>query len=816
MALITDIRYAIRLLARSPLFTLTSALSLSVGIAATSAIFSLADALLLRPRIGVVEPGSVVDIGRTVRGSGFDNFGYPLFTVLRDRNTTLQTMAASRWDPNVMSLGTEDGSERMFVTLVSGNYFDVLGTRPAAGRFFLAEEDRTAGTHPVVVLSYGYWQRRFDGDRTLVGRAIRLNGLSFTVVGVTQPGFTGAGIFDSDAWAPMAMEQHVRASDTSLLTHEGAVWHTAIGRLQPGVTVSQASHELDAIAKAYLRDRGDDRADRWGIAALSSERVPGPGRTPVRAFIAMLGTLTILVLLIACSNVASMLLARALQRRREVATRLAVGASRRRIISQLLVEGLTLATLAAAVSVPVTVAIVELLAAFQPQLPLPLLLDLRVDPRVMGFALGLSALATVGFALLPALQSTRFELAPALHGANATVDRRRAWLRHALVGGQVAMTLLLLVASGLFLRSLQQAASVDKGFAARHVDTVQIDVSLAGYRGDEGVRVADELADRFRAVPGVVSVGYSRMVPLMSGRFGLGNLRVNGYQGPDGRDRVDANWDIVSPDYFRTLSIPIVRGRSFTDGDRRGAPDVAIVNERFAEHAWPGRDPIGQQVFQGAQGSERALQIVGVARNAKYAFLTEDTPNFIYVPEAQQFATEVNFHVLRAGGESQIAVLRDVVRTYNRQLPIVDAQPLEQLTTIALLPQRIAAWIAGGVGAVGLLLAAIGLYGLTAFSVAQRTREIAVRMALGATRESVVSLVLRQSARLALIGGAIGLALAIGVSLLLRRLLIGIQPIDAVTFAIATAVLTGVLLIAAWTPARRAAAMDPMRALRSE
>jgi predicted permease len=707
----------------------------------------------------------------------------------------------------------------VFGDLVSGNYFEVLGTQPAAGRFFLPEEDRTPGTHPVIVLSHQFWSERFHSDPNVLGTTLRLNGLPYTIVGVTEPAFTGHTLVTADFWVPFAMEAQVAGNpERSLLTNERAVWHTAVGRLKPGVSIAQAGQELDAIAKNYLRERGDDRADRWGIAVAKSERIPVPGRAPVVGFLAVLGTLTTLVLVIACSNVAGMMLARALQRRREVATRLAVGASRGRIIGQLLVEGLVLALIAAAVSIPATNALVGLLQSFQPSLPIPIALELRVDPRTMLFAVAVSMLTAVLFALLPALQATRFDVAPALHGATATMDRRRAWLRHGLVAAQVAMALLLLVATGLFLRSLQEAAAVDEGFTVDNVDTVQIDTQIAGYKQPEGLRAIGELIERFGRIDGVSAVGASRMVPLLGGGLGLGGLRAPGYQGREGRDSIeDVDWDVISPGYFNALQLPIVRGRPFAEGDREGAAFVAIINETFAERVFPGRDPIGEQLLQRVSDKEeRPLRIVGVAKNAKYRSLSESPRMFIYVPLAQQYMSEVTFYIRHTSPESRIAAARGVMQAFNPSLPVVFAQTFEQATAVGLLPQRLAAWVAGSVGAVGLLLAALGLYGLTAFAVAQRTREIAVRMALGATRDAVLKLVLRQSARLAMIGAAVGLLLAVGVSLALQSLLIGIQPIDPIAFLTATLVLGGVLLAASWAPARRAANLDPMRALRAE
>jgi len=720
-----DLRYALRLLGRSPIFTLTSVLSLALGIAASAAIFSLADAFLLRPRVGVGDPSSLMDIGRADRdGQGFDNFGYPLFDAMRARNTHFSALSAIQFGPTVMSLGDAQSSERVFAALVSGNYFEVVGTRPAAGRFFLPDEDRTPDTHPVVVLNHEFWVRRFSANRDLLGQTLRLNNRPYTVIGVAEPGFTGTTIAGADFWVPMAMQMHVNSSDRSMLTEHRAVWMTAIGRLKPGAAPRQAREELQSIMHAYFTERGDDRVTRWGVNVAPSARVPPPAKLPVMGFIALLGVLTGLVLLIACSNVAGILIARAIERRREIATRLALGATRRRILRQLLIEGLMLALAAGVASLPLTYGVVRLLASYQPSLPVPIPIELRVDPRVMAFALVLSAVTAILFALVPGIRASRVALAPALHGAHATGDRKRSWLRQGLVAGQVAMSLLLLVAAGLFLRSLQRAGSIDPGFNVRGIDTLQIDTRIAGHRTDaEGIRVVESLIDRFRAVPGVNAVAASRMVPLQGGGMGLGTLRVPGrVAGPRGTDEVDSDWDVVSPDYFSTLQMSLVRGRPFTTQDRTGAPLVAIVNERFAADAWPGQDPLGKQLVHEADG-KRNLTIVGVARTTKYRAINEAPRNFIYVPLAQQFLSEVTFYVRHDGANSRINDLRQALIAVDPMLPVIHTQTMETATTLALLPQRIAAWVAGTVGVLGLLLAAFGLYGLTAFSVVQRTRK---------------------------------------------------------------------------------------------
>jgi predicted permease len=814
-----DLRYALRLLARSPIFTLTSVLSLAVGIAASAAIFSLADAFLLRQRVGVASPETLVDIGRAQsNGEGFDNFGYPLFVAMRDHNTLFTALSAIQFGPQVMSLGDGRSSERVFAAIVSGNYFEVVGTRSAAGRFFVADEDRTPDTHPVVVLSHEFWIRRFGGRSDVVGQPIRLNNRPYTVVGVAERGFTGTTIAGADFWVPMAMEQHVRASDRSALTQHGSVWMTAIGRLKPGATARQARDELQAIMRTYFTELGDDRVSRWGINVAYSARVPPPAMMPAIGFIGLLGVLTGLVLLIACSNVAGILLARAIERRREIATRLALGATRARILSQLLVEGLVLALGAGLASIPIAILLVRGLMSYQPSLPVPIPIELRIDVRVMAFAMALAAVSALLFALLPGLRASRVQLAPALHGAHSTTDRKRTWLRHGLVVAQLTMSLVLLVTAGLFLRSLQRAASIDAGFNVRAVDTIQIDTRIAGYQtDDQGLQAANGLMERFRSMPGVTAVAASRMVPLQGGGMGLGNVHVPGRVNPDGSDTINSDCDVISPDYFTALQLRLVAGRAFTAQDQRTSPGVIIVNERFAADAWPGQDPIGKQIkLADSSPAARTFQVVGVARDSKYRAINEAPRNFFYFPLAQQFLSELTFYVRHEGGESRIGDLRRAVTAFDPMLPVVHSATLEAATALSLIPQLIAAWVAGSVGSIGLLLAAFGLYGLMAFSVAQRAREIAIRMALGSSQENVLWLVMRQAGRLTLLGVTVGGAIAIGASLLLQSLLIGLTPVDPVAFGAALAILSGVTMAASIVPARRAARMDPMRALRAE
>ena len=455
---LNTVRHAVRTLAGSPLFTITSIASLALGIAASSTIFSLADALFLRPRPGLVDESRLVDVGRTTDGQGFDNFGYQALLVLREARL-LDGIAGYRFDPTAVSLDNgRGGSERAYAAVVTANYFDVLGTRPAAGRFFRTDEDQAPDAVPVVVLEHAFWTRRFGASPDIVGQTIRVNGRPYGVVGVAEPGFHGSTVTGTDMWMPFAMAPHVtgRAGD-ELLTAHGPVWHLAVARLKPGVSMTQARDELNALL-APLKSAHPDAYGRWAMEVLPSARIPGEFRTPVLTFVAILFVLTGMVLAIACTNVAGMLLARAMGRRREMATRLAVGASRTQLVVQLLSETLVLFVVAAAASLLLTWWMVRLLLSFMPSLPLPMHVDLEVNARMFVFATGTALLTALVFGLAPALRATRVDLAQSLHGQHSTSDRRRFQLRHLLVGAQVALSLVLLVTTGLFVRALQSAA----------------------------------------------------------------------------------------------------------------------------------------------------------------------------------------------------------------------------------------------------------------------------------------------------------------------------------------------------------------------
>jgi predicted permease len=818
MPQVSDLRHALRLLAKSPAFAVTAVVSLALGVGASAAIFSVTDALVVAPIMGIRNPAEVVDIGRSNEGRGFDNMAYPVFRYLREHSQTVAAMAAVEFGGGPMSLGENGSSERVLSDLVSGNYFDVLGTRPALGRFFRADEDQVPGERPVVVLSYDFWMRRFNGDPRVLERTLRLNNREFAVVGVAEPGFQGTTFVGTDLWVPMAMLAAARGlASAARLDEPRSVWHVAVGRLVPGITRAQALAELNTLAAAYKAQ--EPRANpRHAIAVSATSRIPPPVRLPFLGFIGFLFVLTGSLLAIACSNVAGMLLARATVRRREMATRLAVGASRGQLLAQLLTETLVLFLAAALVALPLTMAILTVLERSLPALPVIINLDLAVNWRVVAFAVGLALVTAAVFGLAPARHALGGELAALLHGANATADRKRFRLRNGLVVAQVALSLTLVVVAFLFLRTLRAASTLDPGFETANTLVASIDVSLGGYRGQPAAALAERYRDRLRAIDGVVSAASARMIPLQGSGFGLGPIRVPGVTGPASDGTWDADWDVVSPEYFQTIRMPLVEGRAFEPSDRDGAPPVAVVNQSFATRAWPGRSAVGQVIEQdlGREGTRR-LEVVGVAHDAKYRYLSDEGGRlFVYVPMAQQPVTELVLYVRHAPARAIADDVRRAMAQVEPSVPLIMLQSFDDATAIGLLPQRLAAWIAGGVGTVGILLAALGVYGLMAFLVAQRTRELAIRIALGASRDDVRRMVLRQAARLGLVGGVAGLAMAALVGVLAERLLIGVAPVDPIATVATAALFAAVLIVASWAPARRAAATDPATALRAE
>jgi predicted permease len=808
-----DVVYACRVLRHSPGLATTAILSLTIGIAANAAIFSLADALLLRQRPGIREPSTLVDVGRTQGGNGFDNMSYPNYVDYRDRNQVFSGLAGCRLFAEPMGLGGHDGAERVFGLAVSGNYFDVLGVPMALGRGFLPSEDRPGAAQQVTVLSHRLWQQRFQGASDIAGRSVHINGRPFTVVGVTAAGFTGSTITEADLFLPFAIYPLAAGRTPRLLTNRASVWMIGVGRLKPHVTLDHARAEMTALAAALEREHPKDNEGR-GVALVPSHRLPGIMRPYATAFVGLLFALVGLVLAIACTNVAGMLLARSLARAREVAVRLAVGAGKARIICQLMTESLLLSIAGAVGGIVLAAWLIGGLRALLPVMPMAVAVDIRLDWRVASFSILLAIATSVLFGLVPALQAARADLVTAMRGDGSGAGPRRLRLRQVFVVAQIAMSVLLVVCGLLLVRSLRQAGSIHPGFETDNVEVAGFDFRLAGYDEETGRLVHEQILSRVGQVAGVRSVAFAAMSPLTGDGLGLGAL-TRPDQAGDAPDRIRADWNVVTPRYFETMRSTLVRGRMFTDADRATTPPVAIVNETFARRVWPGEDPVGKTLVHDGD-TKRILQVVGLAADGKYRSLGEEPRAFIYVPLAQNYFASLSLLVKTDGSRRVTPELRAVMRQINPNLPIVHAATLAETTAIGLLPHRFAAGVAGAFGFVGLLLAAIGIYGITAYNVAQRTREIGVRVALGAARSHVLRLVIGQAMRMSVTGAVIGLLLAAGATQLLVSLLYGVQPLDPVSFLTGAMLFCGLAFAASWLPARRAAALNPVEALRTD
>jgi predicted permease len=807
-----DLKQAVRLLVRSPLFTITAVLSLAVGVGATTTVFTVADALLLKRPIGVADPDGVVDIGRTRNGREFDNSSYPNFKDIAAQAKTFSGIYGLDLEPLPVALGGGTGAERVFAIVVSGNYFQVLGVTPQLGRLLAPDDDKAPGGSFVIVLSDRLWRRRFDADPAIAGKSVVLNGAPFTIVGVAPPGFRGTSIMSPDLWAPLTMAPEIQPRMTpSLFTSRGAVWMLMGGRLAAGVGIEQAQAEINAIAKR-LEEMYPDTNREMGWKVMRATPIPGDASTYVGAFMAILGTIVGLVLLVASINIAGMMLARAAARRRDTAVRLALGASRAQLVRQLLIETIAVFVPGGAAGLILARWMTSLLVAMLPSIQVPLALALPLDARIVAFGLAMTFVAALATGLLPAFQASKPDPVEALKG-DRSPGFGKIRLRQVLVASQVAGSVLLIVVAALFARALQRASTIDPGFDSTHVEIMALDLSLARHDEKSGPAFLRQVVTRIEALPGVQSVTAAIDLPLDGSRTGLGTVWA---AGKTEKEAVDIDWNTVEPGYFRTLRRSLLRGRDFGPADTLGRPEVAIINEAAASRLWPGENPIGRRLVRTVEGGDRReVEVVGVEKTGKYVTLNEPPTPFIYMPYAQAYIPRVSL-VVRTAGPSAVPAVRALIGAMNPNLPVVGTMTLTDLSTIALLPQRLAGWIAGVLGLVALVIAGIGVYGVTAYMVARRTRELGIRVALGATRRDVLRLVFGQSTLLTSIGLALGLGLGLASTLLLSSLLFGVRAADPIVFGVAAAIFGTLSLAASVVPARRALAIDPTVALRSE
>lgn len=816
---LADVSYALRTLLRSPVFTLASVMSLSVGIAGTTTVFALADALLLQNIPAVRQPDRVVQIARTTNGRGWGTMSPLVVERLNGQARQLESIAAIA-DPTPFSLTDGASTARVWGWMVSANFFDVVGVTPAVGRLFRSTDDAIAGAPPAVVLSHRFWKERFGSDRGVLDRPFRINGMASVVIGVAAPDFDGLTFVGGDLWIPITAAPAL-ASDASdgLLTDPANFWLRAVGRLGPGATIASARAELNA-AMTTISQHTPSIPRTHGIAVETLGRTPVPARQTFASFIALLFALTVGLLAIVCSNVAGMLLARAAVRRREVATRLALGAGRGRVMGQMLVETLVLFSIAGICAIPVTFLLLDSLAGLLSTLPGPVALQLSVTMRGVAITAGVSLVAALVFGLVPARYALRLDLAAMLHGYSSTMSRDRLRMRHLLVAAQVAMSVALVITAGMFVRSLHAASRADLGFRTAGVDVVTLDTTLAGPAGADPRPLIAQIVERLRMLQGVEAVGHAFRIPLVSGTYSRGSIRI-----PDGDTREEspvrhANWDVVSPEYFRAIGLPLLQGRDFSSADRDGGPDVAIVNETFARLAWPRGSAIGRRFVQTAQQPQhdRVHEVIGIVRDSPYQSIGEAPRPVVYALFAQHPLTHVELFVRHTPGSSRAADIRRVIDEVRPALPVVAVQSFADAAAFALLPRRAAASIAGGGGALGLYLSAIGLYGLIAFVLAQRSREFAVRIALGASPAQVKSLVIRQMLPLAVAGGVVGFALAAALGSIIRArgLFVDLPAVDPLTAGTAGLLVAAVLLASTLLAARRTGSIDPVRSLRGE
>jgi len=813
--LLQDVRYALRVLGQSPGFILVAVLSLGLGIGANTAIFSLIDAALFRP-LQAKEPDRLVSIFTTdKKNPGNLPMSHLNYLDYRDHSQVFSEVAAFTFGQMNLTTGTE--AEQVVVQVVSGNYFDVLGLHAQIGRTFLAEEDQTPDSHPVAVMGHGLWERRFGSDPAIVGKTVSLNRRSFTVIGVAPKGFTGTFVFGpADFWVPMMMHA-VAQPGFDWYNERRGLFLFPFGRLKPGVTVGQAQAALTVQAAQLEKTYPDDNAGRGAkVLPLLETRVNPNGRQQVFTLAGLLMAVVGIVLLIACANLAGILLARAAGRRKEIAVRLALGAGRGRIMRLLLTESVLLSIAGGAIGLLLSYWTLRALLTGDLPLPFPVALNPQLDARVLLFALALSILTGLLFGLAPALQASKPHVVSVLKDELVAAGGRLRGLtlRRALVVFQVALSLVALIAAGLFLRSLRQAQRVDPGFEIDKVLVTTFNLGREGYTDERARLFYEQVTERVAGLPGVKSAAVAEEMPFSAvGGFSR-SVFLEGQENTS-RSGTLVQVNIVDPHYFETLGIPLLKGRTFAGTDRQGSPQVVVINQTMADRFWKSEDPIGKR-FK-FFGDQQYTEVVGVVRDSKYNALVEDPQPFIYEPLSQNRTQAAALHVRTVSEASAFAAaVRGAVRGLDPRLALFDVHTLREQVDQSLALQRLNVWLLTVFGVVALLLAAIGLYGVASYSVSQRTREIGIRMALGAGRHDVLALVLRQGLTLVVIGVAVGLGGAFVIMRLLSSLLFNVTAADPATFATTALVLTGVAIGATYVPARRATRVDPLVALRCQ
>jgi predicted permease len=810
-----DIRYALRILLKNPGFTLIAVLSLALGIGANSAIFGLADAILLRP-LPILAPSSVMNIGTTTLDNPYGGVSYPNYLDLLAKSQSFDSMIASALSTVSVATTAKALPQVYFGVLVSDNFFQALGVQPALGRAFLPEEGKVPGRDAVVVISDDFWQTQFAKDPSVIGRSIRIKGIDFTVVGVAPPTFTGVDLYIHPAvYVPAMMSQRLDAAPIDLNQDRGDRSYSVKARLKPGVSRQTAQAEIATIWSG-LQQQYPENNQNLGIVVRTELQTRIAREGPDAALVGLLMALVSVVLLIACANVASLLLGRARARTREIALRISLGASRTRLLSQLLTESLLLSLIGGALGLWIAYGGI----AFFQTIPLPsdppIVIRPVLDARVLVFSLVAAIVSAIVFGLAPALSSLKTDLVPALKTNNSTAFGGRTIGRNILVVGQIALSMALLVAAGMLLNGFRKSLAADPGFSTDHRLMLEFDTSLVRYSPQQTTDFYRKLVDQTRALPGVRSATLARSIPFLPDQY-MTDVIPEGYQFPKGQNSDSLFANIVDERYFDTLNVAIDHGRAFTVDDKDGSPRVAIVNQQFAKTYWPNQDAIGKR-FHLNDPKGPLVEIIGVTHTNKYLFVGENPTSFVYLPLAQTPSKQMLLLVQTSGDAAPAAAtLRELVRGLDANQPIFNVRTLSTffqqraVTVPWLITEVIIA-----MGLLGLTLALVGLYGLIAYSVSRRTQEIGIRMAIGANKRDVLRMIIRQGLVLSLSGIAFGSVATYGVVRLLTAALAGFSSMNPITFIFVPILLILVTLAACYIPARRASLVDPMVALRYE
>jgi predicted permease len=813
--MLQEIRHAFRMIARSPGFTSIAVLSLALGIGANAAIFSLADALLFRP-LPVAHPGSVMALNLDTPGGDLGNFSYPDYRDLRSSAKSFDGIAAFQLATFSLARSKDEVPQMRAGLEVSDNFFSVLGVQPALGRSFLPQESARGGS-PAVVLSYGFWQDQFNGDKEVLGRTIRISGTDFTIVGVAPRAFTGVDQYIRPSFmVPAVLTQQLNGAAKDPMENRGDYSYTLYGRLRQGVSARQAQAEMVTLWKGLQQQYpADGRNGKMMVRTQLQFRIAQDSIDAI--LVTMLMALVSVVLLIACANVANLLLGRARGRTREIAVRIALGVSRTKLLRQLFAENVVLALLGGVIGLGFAYGGIRFLQTIPIPSDLPIVISPELDQRVLVFSLIASLFSVLAFGLAPAFQSLKTELVSALKSSESNMaGRKRTLGRNSLVIVQIALSMVLLVASGMLLDGFRKTLVASPGFRTDHLLITEFDTSLVRYNPEKTVAFYRDLKDRVRALPAVRSAALTATVPFSNNQPSR-EVIPEGYQATKGQESVTLFYDVVDEHYFDTMKVGIVSGRAFTADDKADSTPVAIVNQEFAARFWPGQEPLGKRIHLD-NGKGKLVQVVGVARNSKYLFIGEPQYRYLYLPFAQAGGTRMVMLTESAGDPALLAApLREIVRSMDPNQPIYNVRTfgnfykMRAIDTPLMITQMVVT-----MGLIGLLLALIGIYGLVSYSVARRTREIGVRIAIGADRTDVIKMVLRQGFVLACIGIGVGGVLSVVVGKALAAGMIGLGQPNPVTFIVVPLAVLLVTMAACWAPAWRASRVDPLRALRSE